>query len=61
MSEREEMLAKALRDCLDILDGAQSGFIPGSGSDEAWCKGRDYRIADARAALAFVGPVGSPR
>jgi hypothetical protein len=44
-------LTEALRACIDILDGAQSGFIPGCGADEAWKKGRDDRITEARAAL----------
>jgi hypothetical protein len=45
-------LVKALEDCIDILDGAQSGFISGSGSDIAWHQGREQRIEDARSALA---------
>jgi hypothetical protein len=45
-------LVEALEECVTILDGAQSGFIPGCGSDIAWQNGRDERIASARAALS---------
>lgn len=51
LKARIEELEAALRDFIDILEGAQSGFIPGCGSDEAWKRGRDQRIADARALL----------
>ncbi len=47
-----------LRDFIDILDGAMSGFIPGCGSDLSWHKGKDERIANARALLAGVSSPG---
>jgi hypothetical protein len=50
-----DALVKALQALIDILEGAQSGFIPLCGSDLAWQEGRDRRIADARAVLASVG------
>jgi len=48
-------LVDALREFIDILDGAQSGFIPGCGSDLAWTEGRDKRLAEAKKLLSAVG------
>lgn len=49
-----EQLAKAretLKDFIDIVDRAQSGFISGSRSDLDWEKGRDDRVRAARLLL----------
>jgi hypothetical protein len=54
MQRQNESLATALEECVTILDGAQSGFIPGCGSDLAWRRGRDDRVDEARRLIAAV-------
>jgi hypothetical protein len=49
-------LVAALDDLIDILSGAQSGFISGSDTDQTWDIARSNRLNNARAALARVKP-----
>jgi hypothetical protein len=56
MTSREELLETSVRDLIDILEGARSGFIAGSGTDETWDRSRASRIASAKTALTLAGP-----
>lgn len=45
-----ERLRDLARRAADMIDDAYSGYIPGSGADEGWDKGKESLLAELRAA-----------